>query len=112
MALSGSSFPLDHGGFITTVYCPNHYSHQRLMQALLSIVPDAGEPPATAVSDGGPPCSTHPDAPHGFDRNGSHSADRYMCDCEGWQPSRDPEQDDDEGLPADFTQCRAGGGCE
>jgi len=31
-------------------------------------------------------CSTHPDAPHGFDRNGSHNAGRYVCDCEGWEP--------------------------
>ena len=32
------------------------------------------------------PCSTHPDAPHGFDRGSSHSSDRYVCDCEGWEP--------------------------
>ena len=31
-------------------------------------------------------CKTHPDAPHGFDRNASHSADRYVCECEGWEP--------------------------
>jgi hypothetical protein len=36
-----------------------------------------------------PPCKTHPDAPHGFDRNASHSADRYVCECEGWEPERD-----------------------
>ena len=29
-------------------------------------------------------CNPHPDAPHGFDRNASHSAGRYVCDCEGW----------------------------
>jgi hypothetical protein len=34
-----------------------------------------------------PPCSSHPDAPHGFDRNGSHNAGRYVCECEGWEPS-------------------------
>ena len=32
------------------------------------------------------PCKTHPDAPHGFDRNASHSADRYVCECESWEP--------------------------
>ena len=32
------------------------------------------------------PCSDHPDAPHGFDRGSSHSSDRYVCDCEGWEP--------------------------
>ena len=31
-------------------------------------------------------CNQHPDAPHGFDRNASHNADRYVCECEGWQP--------------------------
>jgi hypothetical protein len=29
-------------------------------------------------------CNPHPDAPHGFSRNASHSAGRYVCDCEGW----------------------------
>ena len=33
-------------------------------------------------------CKTHPDAPHGFDRNASHSADRYVCECEGWEPPK------------------------
>lgn len=36
-----------------------------------------------------PDCSTHPDAPHGFDRNASHNAGRYVCECESWIP---PEQ--------------------
>jgi len=34
-------------------------------------------------------CKTHPDAPHGFDRNASHGEDRYVCECESWEP---PEQ--------------------
>ena len=34
-------------------------------------------------------CNPHPDAPHGFDRNASHNADRYVCECEGWQPADD-----------------------
>lgn len=33
-----------------------------------------------------PKCSDHPDAPHGFNRNASHTLDRYVCDCEGWEP--------------------------
>ena len=33
------------------------------------------------------PCKTHPDAPHGFDRNMSHTLDRYVCECEHWEPS-------------------------
>ena len=31
-------------------------------------------------------CNPHPDAPHGFCRNASHSADRYVCECESWTP--------------------------
>ena len=30
-------------------------------------------------------CSNHPDAPHGFCRDASHSAGRYVCECEGWE---------------------------
>lgn len=32
------------------------------------------------------PCSANPDAPHGFNRNASHTLGRYVCDCEGWAP--------------------------
>ena len=32
------------------------------------------------------PCKDHPDAPHGYDRNASHSEDRYVCECENWEP--------------------------
>ena len=32
------------------------------------------------------PCKTHPDAPHGFNRNASHAEGRYVCDCEHWEP--------------------------
>lgn len=34
-------------------------------------------------------CSTHPDAPHGFCRDASHSADRYVCECEGWDEAHE-----------------------
>lgn len=36
-----------------------------------------------------PRCKDHPDAPHGFDRNASHSEDRYVCECEGWEPEKE-----------------------
>jgi len=52
MALHGSSVPLDDGGFVVTVICPNNYSHARLMQALNGIVPEAGEPTPAIVIDG------------------------------------------------------------
>jgi len=32
------------------------------------------------------PCKEHPDAPHGFMRDASHSAGRYVCECEFWEP--------------------------
>lgn len=31
-------------------------------------------------------CNPHPDAPHGFCRNASHSYGRYVCECEFWEP--------------------------
>jgi hypothetical protein len=31
-----------------------------------------------------PKCNPHAKAPHGFNRNSSHAADHYVCDCEGW----------------------------
>ena len=31
-------------------------------------------------------CKTHPDAPHGMDRRGSHFEGRYVCECESWEP--------------------------
>jgi hypothetical protein len=48
-------------------------------------------------------CSEHPDAPHGFNRNASHSEGRYVCECEGWSPDDGQEPVDGvvmrEGLP-------------
>lgn len=32
------------------------------------------------------PCNPHPKAPHGFMRNASHTEDRYVCECEAWDP--------------------------
>jgi hypothetical protein len=29
-------------------------------------------------------CNDHPMAPHGFLRQASHSAGRYVCECEWW----------------------------
>jgi hypothetical protein len=29
-------------------------------------------------------CNPHPNAPHGFLRQASHSAGRYVCECEYW----------------------------
>ena len=35
-----------------------------------------------------PKCSDHPDAPHGFCRDASHTMDRYVCECEFWEPPK------------------------
>lgn len=32
------------------------------------------------------PCKSDPRAPHGFLRNASHNEDRYVCECENWEP--------------------------
>lgn len=37
-------------------------------------------------------CKTHPDAPHGFDRNSSLSLGRYVCECEHWFPDWEQEE--------------------
>jgi len=31
-----------------------------------------------------PKCNPHSKAPHGFMREASHQAARYVCECEGW----------------------------
>ena len=38
-------------------------------------------------------CKTHPDAPHGFVRNASHNEDRYVCECEFWEPPEVEKQE-------------------
>ena len=45
-----------------------------------------------------PKCNTHPKAPHGFNRNASHSADRYVCECEAWDPYEAGRQDGIEAM--------------
>ena len=47
---------------------------------------------ALAQPEQEPKCKTHPDAPHGFVRNASHTQDRYVCECEYWEPPQ-PEQE-------------------
>ena len=39
-------------------------------------------------------CNPHPDAPHGFCRNSSHSGGEYVCECHSWTP-------EDETLPTE-----------
>ena len=52
-------------------------------------------------------CNPHPDAPHGFDRNASHNAGEYVCECGGWQcqgHAKQQERDETDLL----TRLRAG----
>ena len=37
-------------------------------------------------------CNPHPDAPHGFMRDASHSAGRYVCECESWEPPKENQK--------------------
>ena len=41
---------------------------------------------ALAEPEQKPQCNSHPKAPHGFLRNASHNENRYVCECEGWEP--------------------------
>ena len=38
------------------------------------------------TTDDTPNCKDDPRAPHGFMRNASLNADRYVCECEFWLP--------------------------
>jgi hypothetical protein len=49
--------------------------------------------PSTLAKQQVEPCNPHPDAPHGFSRNASHNAGRYVCECEGWIPEKQVEQE-------------------
>ena len=37
-------------------------------------------------------CNEHPDAPHSFMRDASHSAGRYVCECESWEPPKEEQK--------------------
>jgi hypothetical protein len=58
---------------------------RKTLAELLSATPDD----ETAKGEQEPACSDHPDAPHGFNRDMSHSLGRYVCDCEGWKPEEE-----------------------
>ena len=56
-------------------------------------------------------CKTHPDAPHGFDRNASLNEDRYVCECEFWEPPFEQTMDDKYGDGSDHIVCLVCGLC-
>jgi len=43
-------------------------------------------------------CNEHPDAPHGFMRDASHSAGRYVCECEFWESPKNKPMTRDEWM--------------
>ena len=43
-------------------------------------------------------CLTHSKAPHGFAREASHQAGRYVCECEGWDAYEAGRQDGIEAM--------------
>ena len=44
-------------------------------------------------------CNNDPNAQHGFDRNASHNAGRYVCECEGQAEATDPVETNKGGFP-------------
>ena len=50
------------------------------------------------------PCKTHPDAPHGFLRNESLTQNRYVCECEYWEPEEVLVEGWDITKPAELKQ--------
>ena len=47
-------------------------------------------------------CNPHPDAPHGFLRDASHSAGRYVCECESWEPPKNKSEQKPVGYVSGF----------
>jgi hypothetical protein len=75
------------GSKIADMFMPNGDRTIQFSKAI-NACKEALEQPAQEVE-----CSNHPDAPHGFCRDASHSAGRYVCECEGWeveQPAQEP----------------------
>ena len=52
-------------------------------------------------------CKDHPDAPHGFCRDESITQDRYVCECEFWEPPKAVEQE-----PVAWMYVNLDGECE
>lgn len=99
MALYGSAFPVDvkpgDKPVVVTVICPNEYAHQRLMQALNNIVPEAGD---ATVYD---PSYVHHDAVMAQHEGPVAAALRELAEA----------NDDDLGAPDEPPRCKTGN-CE
>lgn len=107
----GSTIPLPNGGFMTMVYTPNEGTRNRLLLWLAETNPAATSPEpvphdlaAAMLRDGVVAAPTIEQLPPNCD--GFHAHDAPMPPFE---PLRDPEQDDDEGPPAEPPRCSTGG---
>jgi hypothetical protein len=59
-----------------------------------------------------PKCNPHSKSPHGFAREASHQAGRYVCDCEGWDAYEAGREDGVQAMldydrPAPYIQLTA-----
>lgn len=54
---------------------------------------ELSEPCITEQAEQDHKCKDHPDAPHGFCRDESITQDRYVCECEFWEPPKTAEQE-------------------
>ena len=59
-----------------------------------------------------PKCNPHSKAPHGFMREASHQAARYVCECEMWDPYEAGREDGVQAMlkydnPAPYVQLTA-----
>jgi hypothetical protein len=83
---SGCDFDLKAAGFVPLYTAP--ITRQENRQVAKNATTGNQEVAKSATTDNQTPeCKTDPRAPHGFDRNASHSADRYVCECESWEPN-------------------------
>lgn len=83
--------PIDYTGDVYLESQMKEYGHLCAKSALMGFSKRFSSGVAVVTTDeitnhGEKPCSEHPDAPHGFDRNASHSAGHYVCDCYNWNP--------------------------
>ena len=66
----------------------NNCARNFLLEAKLAEVPmtTVPNPRVIEIYD---TCDQHPDAPHGYLRDASHNAGRYVCECEFWTPGEE-----------------------
>lgn len=79
----GMALPPERIDALIAEHYGEHVVGRDLIHKVVCAAVTAVQAPAPAPENR-PACNPHPKAPHGFDRNASHNAGRYVCDCEGW----------------------------